>query len=125
MGAEKDVITDLLAKAIRHDRKELFCCPLCPQHVKHMLLREQEVFLTTGNGTDGTLLLTTEFLKRDCNRLAKRYESEARRLEDEAMLCFEECKRIHDALESIYKECVDFSGITGRTEELLDLLWEL
>ena len=125
LGAEKDVITDLLAKAIRHDRKELFCCPLCPQHVKHLLLREQEVFLTTEGGTDGTLLITSEFLKRDCHRLVKRYDGEARRLEEEAMLCFEDCKQVHDALESIYKECVDFAAITERTEGLLDLLWEL
>ena len=42
-----------------------------------------------------------------------------------AMDCFKECKRIHDELEEIYKECVDFATITERTERLLDLLWEL
>lgn len=125
LGEEKDVLADMLSKAIQSDKKELFCSPLCPRYVKHMLLREQDVFLTTGGGTDGTLLLTSEFLKRDCHRLAGRYGSEARRLEEEAMLCFEECKQIHDALEGIYRECVDFAAITERTERLLDLLWEL
>lgn len=125
LGAEKDVITDLLSKAIRMDKKELFCSPLCPQYVNHMLLREQDFFLTTAGGTDGTLLTTKGFLKRDCHRLAERYGSEARHLEDAAMLCFEECKQIHDALEGIYRECVDFSAVTERTEKLLDLLWNL
>ncbi len=125
LGAEKDVVTDLLARAIRNDKKEFFCSPLCPQRVLHLLLREQEVFLTTAPGTDGTLFSAGEFLKKDCHGIALRYAEEARRLEDAAMDCFKECKRIHDDLESIYRECVDFSVITERTEQLLELLWEL
>ncbi len=125
LGAEKDVITDLLAKAIQNDKKELFCSPLCPERVNHMLLREQEVFLTTEPGTDGTLLSAGGFLKKDCHGIASRYAEEARRQEELAMFCFKECKKIHDELEDIYKDCVDFAAITGRTEALLDLLWEL
>lgn len=125
LGEEKDVVTDLLAGVIEHDRKELFCSPLCPNRVNHLLLREQEMFLTTSTGTDGVLLSAEEFLKKDCHELAERYSEEARRLEALAMNCFKECKRIHDDLEKIYRECVDFSAITERTERLLDLLWEL
>ena len=125
LGEGKDVVTDLLSKAIQNDKKELFCSPLCPQYVNHMLLREQELFLTTAGGNDGTLLTTKEFMKRDCHRITEHYGSEARRLEEAAMLCFEECKQVHDALEGIYRECVDFSAVTERTERILDLLWEL
>ena len=125
LGAGKDVIADMLSKAIQSDKKELFCNPLCPERVSHMLLRDRDFFLTTDTGTDGTLLTTKEFMKRDCHKLAEEYGSEARRMEDAAMRCFEECKQIHDALEGIYRECVDFSAVTGRTERLLDLLWEL
>ncbi len=125
LGEEKEVVTDLLIKEIENDRKELFCSPLCPNFVNHMLLREQEVFVTTSTGTDGTLLLSEDFLKKECPVPAERYSEEARRLEALAMNCFKECKKIHDDLEAIYKECVDFSAITDRTEALLDLLWEL
>ncbi len=125
LGAERDVVTDLLAKEIESDRKELFCSPLCPERVNHMLLREREVFLTTAQGTDGVLLSATEYLKKDCHVLAAKYAEEAGRLEDAAMECFKECKQIHDELEEIYKECVDFGTITGRTERLLELLREL
>lgn len=125
LGVERDVITDLLARVIENDRKELFCNPLCPNCVNHMLLREQDFFLTTSNGTDGTLLWTEEFLRKECHETAERYSAEARRLEALAMNCFKECKRIHDELEEIYRECVDFSVITERTEGLLELLWEL
>jgi len=125
LGEEKYVVADLLADSIEHDRKELFCSPLCPNRVNHILLREQEVCLTTSAGTEGTLLFAEEFLKKECNPVAERYSQEARRLEALAMNCFKECKKIHDDLENIYKECVDFTAITDRTEELLDLLWEL
>jgi len=125
LGEEKDVITDVLAREIQSGRKELFCSPLCPKYVRHMLLRDQECFLTTENGLGGTMLLASDFLKKECHGLAGRYAEEARRLEDLAMDCFKECKRIHDDLENIYKECVDFGTITGRTEQLLELLWEM
>lgn len=124
-GAEKDVVTDLLAAEIGNDRKELFCSPLCPNRVNHILLREKEVFLTTEPGTNGTLFHAGEFLKRDCHEIALCYDEEARRLEESAMNCFKECKKIHDNLEMLYKECVDFAAITERTEALLDLLREL
>ena len=81
--------------------------------------------MTTETGTGGTILFASDFLKKNCYALAERYAEEARRLEDMAMTCFKECKQIHDALEGIYRECVDFSVITERTERLLDLLWEL
>ena len=125
LGEEKDVITDILAKEILSGRKELFCSPLCPERVKHMLLRDREFFLTTDSGTEGIVLFASDYLKKECHVLAGRYAEEVRRLEDMAMDCFKECKRIHDGLEDIYRECLDFSAITERTEQLLDLLWEL
>jgi len=125
IGEEKDVVTDLLAREIENDKKELFCSPLCPNRVNHMLLREQEMFLTTSAGPGGTILSAEEFLKRECDTVTERYSEEARRLESLAMNCFKECKKIHDELEDIYKACVDFNAITDRTEALLDLLWEL
>ena len=125
LGAEKDVVTDLLAKAVQSDRKELFCSPLRPQCVRHMLLRDRDFFLTTATGTEGTLLSSEDFLKRACDKIAEVYFREARHMEAEAMHCLKECKKIHDALEEIYKECVDFTAISERTEGLLALLEEL
>ena len=124
-GEEKDVITDLLAKEIQSGRKELFCSPLCPGRVNHLLLREQDFFLTTEYGTDGTILYTSDYLDKECTSLVGKYTEEVYRLENLAMDCFKECKRIHDELEEIYRGCVEFSVITERTEGLLDLLWEL
>lgn len=125
LGEEKDVVTDLLAKEIMCDKKELFCSPLCPEKVLHMTLREQEVFLTAGTGTEGTVLVASDYLKKKYHGIAELYGEEVRHLEEMAMDCFKECKGIHDELEQIYRECVDFSAITERTEQLLALLREL
>lgn len=124
-GTENDVVTDLLTKAVKSDRKELFCNPLRPQCVSHMLLRDRDFFLTTAIGTDGTLLFAGDFMKKECHKTAEIYFKEARRMEEEAMKCLAECKTIHDELEDIYKECVDFATISERTEGLLALVSEL
>lgn len=121
-GVGKEVVTDCLAKAVRSDRKELFCSPLRPQCVNHLLLRDRELFLTSETGVKGTLLMAEDFFKRECNKIAEVYYTEARRLEEEAVKCLKECKQIHDELEAIYKECVDFAAINERTEKLLTLL---
>jgi len=122
LGPEKDVVTDLLAKAVQNDRKELFCSPLCPQRVHHMLLRDSDFFLTSATGTEGTLLSSKDFLKKECHNITELYFKEARHMEEEAMSCLKECKKIHDELEEIYKACVDFATVSERTEELLTQL---
>jgi hypothetical protein len=119
LGEEKDVVTNLLARALKNNRKEMFCSPLRPQCVHHVLLREKEFFLTSDIGTDGTLLSSEEFLMKSPDKIAEYYMDKARYLEEEAMVCLKECKRIHDELESVYRECVDFAAISERTEELL------
>lgn len=122
-GKQSEVVTDLLADAIQSDRKELFCNPLRPHCVKHMLLRERELFLTTEEGTGGTLLASEDFLKRVCHPVAEQYFAEARHMEEAAMQCLKEYKQMHDDLEEIYRECVDFATISERTEQLLSFVF--
>ena len=125
IGAEKDVVTDLLARQLVLDCKELFCSPLRPRSINHMLCREQELFLTCENGTGGTVLVAEEFLKKKCHPSAEQFYAEARRLEEEAMQCLSQCKKMHDELEDIYKECVDFVTVSERTEKLLEVVTKL
>lgn len=125
LGAEKDVVTDLLARQLVLDCKELFCSPLRPRSINHMLCREQELFLTCENGTGGTVLVAEEFLKKKCHPSAEQFYAEARRLEEKAMQCLSQCKKMHDELEDIYKECVDFVTVSERTEKLLEVVTKL
>jgi len=124
-GPFKEAVTDCLAAVMAADRKELFCSPLCPQKVMHMLLRGEKLFLTSGEGTEGTAVYSEEFLRKKCHETTESYFAEARRMEEMAMNCLSQCKKIHDDLEEIYKECVDFSVINHRTEEILMLLERL
>lgn len=124
-GDYKEIVADVLAKAISADRKEFFCSPLRPRCVNHMLLRDRKILLTTEEGKEGTILSSEAFLKKECHKTADVFAREARRMEEEAMSCLKECKKIHDELEEIYKACVDFETITERTEKLLTLLPQL
>lgn len=121
-GPYKDVVTDCLVTAIGGEQKELFCSPLCPERVFHMLLRNDKLFLTSGEGNGGTAVYSEDFLKKKCHETVSIYFTEARRMEELAIGCLAECKKIHDDLEDIYKECVNFSEINERTEQLLRLL---
>lgn len=121
-GRYKDVITDLLSKSIPSDRKEVFCSPLRPQCVNHMRLKERAILLTSGDSADGRKFISEEFLKKVPDKSTDVFFPEARHMEEEAMKCLAECKQIHDELEDIYRECVDFERITGRTEELMEFI---
>ncbi len=122
IGTYKDVITDVLATECKTERKELFYSPLRPNCANHMLCREQGVFLTSGKGTGGQAISAEIFLRKKPHTSTEVYFAEARRMEEEAMNCLKECKKIHDELENIYKECVDFAAVSERTEQLLALL---
>lgn len=121
-GAYKEILTDLLGQEMMAERKELFCNPLRPQCSNHVLLSASGLILTSGEGKDGTELASEDFLIKECDKTTEIYEREARRMEEEAMKCLKECKKIHDELEEIYRSCVDFVTITDRTEKLLSLV---
>ena len=124
-GPYKEAVTDCLATAMLAEKKELFCSPLCPQRVMHLLLRKEKLLLTSGEGTGGTAVCSEDFLKKRCHETISMNFAEARRMEEMAMSCLADCKKIHDDLEEIYKECVDFSVINERTEQMLTLLERL
>ncbi|MDD6035066.1 MAG: hypothetical protein PUC30_02540 [Lachnospiraceae bacterium] len=124
-GEYKDVVADLLSAAVEADRKEVFCSPLRPQCVNHMLLRDSAILLTSEEGTDGTELLSENFLKKECDKTTEVFFNEARHMEEEAMKCLRECKKIHDELEEIYKASVNFERINERTEQLCLLVFSL
>jgi len=120
-GAYRDAVMDLLGKQVKVKKKEVFCDPLRPELIRHM--KGEGVGLTCEENTTGEMIVSEEYLKRQCHFLTKMYEKEALRMKENAMLCLKECKKVHDELESIYRECVDFSKVSERTEELVSLLW--
>lgn len=121
-GDCKDVVTDIIGKEVRGRKKEVFCDPLRPGCINHLWFPDAVLGLTCGEGTTGHVISGEKMLVRSCPELAKRYQEETIRLKVQAVECLRECKKIHDDLEKIYRECVDFHKVTECTERLLDLI---
>ncbi len=121
-GDCKDVVTDLIGKMINGKKQEVFCDPLRPYCRNHMWLPDAALGLTCGGGTTGHVIDADKLLARCYPEITKCYQEEALRLKEQAVACLKECKRIHDDLEKIYRECVDFHKVTERTEGLLTLV---
>lgn len=121
-GENKDVVTDLIGRSLYGRKKEVFCDPLRPDCINHLWFPDAALGLTCGEGTTGHVINGELILVRDCPELIKRYREETIRLKEQAVECLKECKRIHDDLEKIYRECVDFGKVTKYTECLLDIV---
>lgn len=121
-GDCKDVITDFIGRKIKGKKKEVFSDPLRPYCMNHMWLPDASLGLTCGEGETGHIIDGEEVLTKRCPEIINRYRSEALCLEEQAVSCLKECKRIHDELEKIYRECVDFHKVSERTDCLLALI---
>lgn len=122
VGENKEVFVHFLCRELVAKRKELFLNPLLPNYVSHLALPEQGVFLSAGDVSEAVLWEEERFLKRSCPQIAKQYKKEAKRMIEAAMRHLAECKKIHDALEEVYKVCVDFDRVNEKTQQLLFLL---
>lgn len=121
-GECKDVVTDLLGSEIKGRKQEVFCDPLRPHCRKHMWFPDIALGLTCGEGKTGQTIDTDKVLAKKCPEITKYYWEETLRLKEQAVECLKRCKCIHDDLEDIYRECVDFGKVTEHTERLLALL---
>lgn len=117
-----DVVTDMLGSEIKGRKQEVFCDPLRPHCRRHMWLPEVAFGLTCGEGESGKTIDADKILAKSCPEMTKRYREESLRLKEQAVECLKKCKGIHDDLEKIYRECVDFGRVTECTERLLALV---
>ncbi len=121
-GEYAEAVLDAVSRMLTGGKQELFCHPLLPLRVKHVYLPERRLFLSSGEGTYGLAVAGEDFLQKACHKTAESCHAEAQRMTEAAMLCLMECKELHDELEEIYRECVDFERVTERTEQLLAML---
>lgn len=118
-GEYAEIVLDMASRMLVGGKQELFCNPLLPLRVNHVYLSEQKKFFVSGGENNGLQVSGDEFMKKACHENAGQCHAEAQKLTEAAMLCLKECKKLHDELEEIYKECVDFPRVTERTEALL------
>lgn len=121
-GENADVLLDCLFSEWQGGRFERFLQPLVPERTAHVYLPEAMLFVTAARFETEEAEETDQFLTKKPHADVLRYRREEERLVGLAVKRLEACKKIHDELEMIYKECVDFEKITERTEELLHTL---
>lgn len=118
-GVYANVVLDCLSTKTTDCPRERFLQPLCPEHTAHMYLPDAELFVTgEGFETDETMEADS-FMKEEPPQELLRYQKEEERLLALAVKNLKVCKKVHDELEAIYRNCVDFDKITERTERLL------
>ena len=118
-GECKDVLADCIGRQIKGRKREVFCNPLRPNCRNHMWLPDAALGITFGEGENGHVIDGETLLARRCPGITTDYRKEVLYLEEQAVVCLKECKRMHDDLEKIYRECVDFHKVSECTEVLL------
>lgn len=116
-GADVSALLDaLLTRALLSNRKPIrFCNPLFPERTAHIYLPESNLYFTTHEfaNSEQTIDLTRIYdpvmLRRESDLILRRrvtFES----IERSACEALREAKSLHDELENLYVEHMDFSG---------------
>lgn len=137
-GEGSEVLLDWLQKRLFAEKKELFCHPLLPERISHVRFPEQGLFLTSKQvfseserecllkKSERNFCFSMEEFADQSRFLQKKgtlFSGEKERLTKNAVYELSECKRIHDEIELIYRECVDFDGVTEKSEQILDFVF--
>lgn len=99
-------------------RGEIFYSPLLPEEPLHINLQELDLSITTTKPLSSSqnislsLFADQEMLKPFARNIAFQ-EEEKNKLIDSAIASLGCSKRIHDDLEAIYRDCIDFEQVTA------------
>lgn len=121
-GEMKEIMVHFLCAELMAERRELFLNPLLPEYASHVVLPMQGVMVSAEDVPEAVPLEEEMFLKRSCPQTAGCYKKEAKRMIKAAVNCLTECKKLHDALEEVYKACVNFDCVNEKTRQLLSFL---
>lgn len=103
----------------------LFCDPLLPEEVNHLVLDQVDFSITSDLSENMNVKETidlTEYLTdelRNWEETIRSQEQEVIILCEKAVGSLQESKKIHDIIEDIYKKHMDFEGITGLTQNFI------
>lgn len=104
-------------------RGEIFYSPLLPEEPAHFNIKDIGLSITTK-----ALVEEEEISLAGClnDKLWKKYEDtitfqekQISILLDAAIASLKASKKLHDQLEEIYKDCIDFDGVTEYTDKML------
>lgn len=118
--------------AIRNGYNAIYCyCPMNPAECEHILIPEKGVAFVRLNGASGEtecnrIIHTGRFMAEGfCeNRAVIKLNARVRdELVKESVSCLRKAKEVHDRLESIYTEAMDFDRLNEFTQQFTDELF--
>ncbi|MBE6773384.1 MAG: hypothetical protein E7544_04065 [Ruminococcaceae bacterium] len=129
-GVVSSLITERIGEgAVKNGYDVIYChCPMNPEDSEHILVPEKGVALVRVNGASGEtecdrIIHTGRFMNDGFykNRSLLRFNSRVRdELIRESIACLRQAKVIHDKLENIYMDAMDFDLLNEFTESFID-----
>lgn len=120
-GFISTLITERIGEgAVRNGCNVISChCPMRPQSSEHLLIPEKGLALVRINGAAGEIecdrvIHASRFIGEEFreNRNIIRFNSAIKqKLTEESIMCLKKAKTVHDRLEEIYKEAMDFDSM--------------
>ena len=112
------IILEIAEKLCRTRKREIFCDPLLPEYPERIHLPEQKLSFVLSSDEDADLE-TREFLAGDIPHFVPFAIAEADRLILKAVEQLKICKELHDELEGLYRNYVDFTEVNRISETLM------
>ena len=132
-GVVSSLITERVGEgAVKNGYDVIYChCPMNPEESEHILIPEKGVALVRLNGASGELecgrvIHTGRFMSDGFyeNRSLLRFNTRVRdELVKESISCLRQAKTVHDKLEEIYKDAMDFERLNEFTHRFTDELF--
>lgn len=132
-GVVSSLITERIGEgAVRNGLDVIYChCPMNPYESEHLLIPERGIALVRLHGASGEtecdrIIHTARFMKDgfNSNRTVMKFNSRIKaEIIKESVLCLKKAKEIHDKLEEIYIDAMDFEGLDEYREEFIEKLF--
>lgn len=132
-GVAASLITSRIGEgAIKNGFNAIFChCPMKPTESEHLIIPEKGLAIVRINGASGELpcdriIHTGRFMNEDFsnNRLMLKFNERIKQeLINESVTCLKKAKSVHDELEKIYIEAMDFDRMNEFYEDFKEKLF--
>ena len=132
-GAVSSLITSCIGEgAVRNGYDVIYChCPMRPDESEHLLIPEKGIAIIRVNGAAGEIssdriIHAGRFMSEDFkdNRLMLRFNEKIKReLISESISCLKKAKSVHDELEKIYIDAMDFEALDSYCQSFIGRLF--
>ncbi len=132
-GAVAPLITSRIGEgAVKNGYDVIYChCPMKPEESEHLIIPEKGLALVRVNGAAGEIpcdrvIHTGRFMYEGFgeNRLMLRFNEKIKQeLINESVSCLKKAKAVHDELEKIYIDAMDFERLNEYCDSFIDKLF--